>query len=148
MVACFLALVIGMAELAGYVSSFGDAPMSDQQKQVIAERLEFVGQVHTPESLAQMSDAQAATDESSQSASLSGKQLVEMHCLSCHTPAVAQALGAPAYGDKAEWDKRLQKGWNTLYESAIYGIGNMPARGGSSLSDEEIKKAVRYLAGK
>jgi cytochrome c5 len=49
-------------------------------------------------------------------------------------------------GDWAAWKPRIEKGLNTLYESAITGHGGMPARGGmAKLTDGEIKKAIEYM---
>jgi cytochrome c oxidase cbb3-type subunit 3 len=49
-------------------------------------------------------------------------------------------------GNKDQWSERVSKGKDTLYSSAINGIGVMPAKGGiSTLSDDEVKSAVDYL---
>jgi cytochrome c5 len=56
------------------------------------------------------------------------------------------AGGAPKIGDWAAWKPRIEKGLNTLYESAITGHGGMPARGGmAKLTDAEIKRAIEYM---
>jgi cytochrome c5 len=69
-------------------------------------------------------------------------------CRNCHLLGVA---GAPAVTDFAEWDRRLRKGVETLYESALGGIRNadgtyrMPPHGGNSrLSEDQVKMAVDY----
>ena len=75
-----------------------------------------------------------------------GKKLYESACMACHTTGVA---GAPKLGDKAAWTGRIQQGSAVLYEHAIKGFqgksGMMPAKGGSSASDEEVKAAVDYM---
>jgi cytochrome c5 len=74
---------------------------------------------------------------------LTGKEVYNTVCMSCHTSGAA---GAPVIGNNSQWSDRLSKGKDTLYASAINGIGIMPAKGGvSSLSDNEIKSAVDYI---
>ncbi|MES2536051.1 MAG: c-type cytochrome [Pseudomonadota bacterium] len=76
-----------------------------------------------------------------------GKKLYEAACQACHTTGVA---GSPKLGDKTAWAPRIQQGTAVLYEHAIKGFqgktGVMPAKGGSSASDEEVKAAVDYMA--
>lgn len=71
-----------------------------------------------------------------------GKKIYDSACMACHAAGVA---GAPKFGDKAGWAPRLKKGADTLHASAIKGLGAMPAKGGSSASDAEIKAAVDYM---
>jgi cytochrome c5 len=74
---------------------------------------------------------------------LTGEEVYNTVCMSCHTSGAA---GAPVIGNNNQWSDRLTKGKDTLYASAINGIGIMPAKGGvSSLSDNEIKSAVDYI---
>ena len=74
---------------------------------------------------------------------LSGEQVYNSACMSCHASGAA---GAPMAGNKNQWSDRIAKGNETLYASAINGIGVMPAKGGiSTLTDEEVKSAVDYL---
>lgn len=63
-------------------------------------------------------------------------------CAACHAAGVA---GAPKIGDAEAWGPRIDKGKEALYASAINGIGAMPPRGGSGLSDAEIKAIVDYM---
>ncbi|MCU0765359.1 MAG: c-type cytochrome [Burkholderiaceae bacterium] len=72
-----------------------------------------------------------------------GQQVVAEACGSCHD---AGEGGAPKVGDWAAWKPRIEKGLNTLFESAISGHGGMPARGGmAKLTDAEIKRAIEYM---
>lgn len=75
-----------------------------------------------------------------------GKKLYEANCQMCHAAGVA---GAPKFADKAAWADRIKQGNATLYDHAIKGFqgkaGMMPARGGSTASDEEMKAAVDYM---
>ena len=63
-------------------------------------------------------------------------------CAACHIAGVA---GAPKLGDKAAWAPRLVAGVDGLTASVIKGKGAMPARGGSTASDAEIKAVVAYM---
>ena len=77
------------------------------------------------------------------SKALSGKEVYNAACVSCHASGAA---GAPMTGNQDQWADRTSKGNDALYASAINGIGVMPAKGGiSTLSDEEVKSAVDYL---
>ncbi|MFN3716795.1 MAG: c-type cytochrome, partial [Thiobacillus sp.] len=71
-----------------------------------------------------------------------GKAVYEAHCAACHAAGVA---GAPKFGDKAAWEKRISQGYAILLEHATKGIGAMPAKGGADISDAELADAVAYL---
>ncbi|MEM7258440.1 MAG: c-type cytochrome [Pseudomonadota bacterium] len=71
------------------------------------------------------------------------KSVADTLCASCHISGVANA---PKLGDKAAWDERLAMGMDKLLASAIAGKGAMPARGGSTLSDAELRLAIEYMA--
>ena len=77
-----------------------------------------------------------------------GKSVYGKTCALCHGAGVA---GAPKPGDKADWGPRIAQGKETLYKHAIEGYtgskGMMPARGGgASLTDDEVKAAVDFMA--
>src|SRR5574343_167538 len=79
-----------------------------------------------------------------------GKSAFNKTCAMCHAAGVA---GAPKPGDKADWGPRIAQGKDTLYKHALEGFngskGSMPARGGAaSLSDDDVKAAVDFMAGK
>ena len=65
-------------------------------------------------------------------------------CGNCHGTGV---LGAPILGNAADWTARIARGTSSLYNSAINGRGVMPARGGSSASDAELRAIVDYMVG-
>ena len=71
-----------------------------------------------------------------------GKALYDTVCMACHAAGVA---GSPKLGDKAAWAPRIKTGIAALYESALKGKGAMPAKGGSSAADAEVKAAVDYM---
>lgn len=77
-----------------------------------------------------------------------GEDIYKRACLMCHGAGVA---GAPKLGDKGDWGPRLAQGESVLYEHAIKGFtgskGMMPPKGGNpSLSDEDVRAAVDYMA--
>ncbi len=77
------------------------------------------------------------------SASLTGKQVVQARCVTCHQEGVN---GAPKIGDRAAWAPRISQGLDALVHSAIRGHGNMPPRGGlAELTDAEMRAAVIYM---
>ena len=74
-------------------------------------------------------------------------QLYLNSCEACHGDGIG---GAPATGDKAEWERRTAKGMAKVYSNAIDGFegatGIMPAKGSRmDLSDAEIKKLVDFM---
>lgn len=64
-------------------------------------------------------------------------------CAGCHASG---ALGAPKFGDAAEWTARLDKGMDQLIANAIGGINAMPPMGTcASCSEEDIGATVQYM---
>ena len=76
-------------------------------------------------------------------AAKSGEEIVKEVCAACHQAGVANA---PKLGDKAAWAPRLKQGLNGLLQSAVKGKGAMPARAGTSLSDQELSSAIVFMA--
>jgi len=78
--------------------------------------------------------------------SANGQKDYQAACFACHGTGAA---GAPKVGDKAAWKARIAQGNAKMYENAIKGFkgktGFMPAKGGSSLSDDAVKAAVDYM---
>ena len=78
-----------------------------------------------------------------QGTELSGKEVVDAVCASCHASG---AHGAPRIGDQQAWKKRASRGLSGLTANALKGIRQMPSHGGNQkLSDFEIKRAVAYM---
>lgn len=77
---------------------------------------------------------------------VAGKRIFDKTCGLCHGAGVG---GAPRPGDKANWAPRLAQGVDTLYRHAIEGYSGatsyMPARGGATLTDHEVKAGVDYM---
>ncbi len=66
-------------------------------------------------------------------------------CAACHLSGVG---GAPKIGDTAAWQQRAEKGLAAQVEVVAAGLGAMPPRGGSDLSDEELASAIVYMMNK
>jgi cytochrome c5 len=80
---------------------------------------------------------------SATAAEKSGREVVEQTCATCH---VSGKDGAPRIGDVAAWTEHSKKGLLKLTESAIAGIGKMPAHGGQpNLSDLEMSRAIAFM---
>lgn len=81
-------------------------------------------------------------------ASMSGEQVFQSVCKTCHEAGIA---GAPKAGDKAAWAASIKKGHDVLLQHALNGIQEagkvMPPRGGNpDLSDVEVERALVYMA--
>lgn len=80
--------------------------------------------------------------------SMSGEQVYNKSCQSCHASGAA---GAPKLGDAAVWKPRVDKGIEVLYSSALKGIPGtaMMAKGTcGACSEEELHAAVDYMVSK
>lgn len=73
----------------------------------------------------------------------SGEELYKAVCGACHDTGVANA---PKTGDKAAWAARIGVGLDVLTKTAVAGKNAMPPKGGSDASDEELAKAIVYMA--
>lgn len=74
-----------------------------------------------------------------------GATIFNSICGACHNTGAA---GAPKIDDKAAWAPRLATGKAALINSVTNGKNAMPAKGGTTLSDEEIKNVVEYVMSK
>lgn len=71
-----------------------------------------------------------------------GEPLVKANCRVCHASGIN---GAPIIGNDRMWAPRISQGEETLVQHATDGYGLMPARGGSTLTDEQMAQAVSYM---
>lgn len=74
-----------------------------------------------------------------------GKAIYSKSCIACHASGAA---GAPRLGDKAAWEKRIAKGNDALYASAMNGVPGtamLPKGTCSACSEEDLKAAVDYM---
>ena len=111
----------------------------------VAERIKPVGRVEVAAAETQREPVKIAVAASSPGRD--GQQIYQAGCVACHDAGIA---GAPKLGDKGQWAKRIAKGVDTLYASAVNGVqgsgGAMPPKGGNlALSNAEVKAAVDYI---
>jgi len=114
----------------------------------VAERIKPVGEIAV--AAAQTGQAPAKQAVAAATPDRDGQQVYQASCVACHDAGIA---GAPKLGDKGQWAKRIAKGVDTLYASAVNGVqgsaGAMPAKGGNpALSDAEVRAAVDYMVGR
>ncbi len=76
------------------------------------------------------------------SSAVDAKGAYTASCFACHGTGAA---GAPKFGDKSAWKKRIAQGLATLNNHAINGFKGMPPKGGSSLSEDAVKAVVKYM---
>ena len=127
----FAVPVIGIVLLVQLVTSQRGADPNALAPEAVAKRLQPVGHV----------EFGAAGGEAG---GKSGEEVVKMVCAACHQTGVA---GAPKIGDKAAWAPRIKEGLNELVKDAIKGVRGMPPKGGNpSLSDDEVARAVVFMA--
>lgn len=127
-------VVFGMA-VTGY--AMASAPSADDE---IKARITPIGEVCEQ---GQRCGSAAPAKAAASSGPRSGKEVFEQVCTACHTPG---AMGAPKFGNKADWAPRIAKGMDTLYQHALNGFNNMPPHGTcTSCSEQEIKNAVDYM---
>src|SRR5271155_10411 len=84
-------------------------------------------------------------DTSAPQGTLSGEQVYQTVCKTCHE---AGLIGAPKVGDQAAWVPRIKKGVDALFASALKGTSKgMPPKGGDqNLADVEVERGVVYMA--
>ena len=125
----FVVPIVGIILLVQLVVSRPAPDPNAMTDEAIAKRLQPVGRV-------EFGGAAAG--------SRTGEQVYKAVCTNCHQTGVA---GAPKLGDKAAWAPLVKEGLNELVGEAIKGVRAMPPRGGdASLTDEEVARAVAYMA--
>ena len=130
-VLAFVVPVIGIVLLVQLVTSQRGADPNALSAEAVAKRIQPVGRV---EFAAGGGGAGAK----------SGEEVVKSVCAACHQAGVA---GAPKIGDQAAWAPRIKGGLNALVRDAIKGVRGMPPKGGNpSLSDDEVARAVVFMA--
>jgi cytochrome c len=71
-----------------------------------------------------------------------GEKGYKASCAICHDNPV---IGAPVPGNIDKWEEVLKKGREKVLHNALNGINGMPPRGGTNLSDDEIKEIVDFM---
>ena len=142
---------VTQAALKGHGGMPARAGMADLSDVEIKRAIEYmfnsgVGKASAPAAAAAPAPAPAAPAPSVAAAGSGkpdGKKVYDTSCMACHATGAA---GAPKLGDKEAWAPRLKTGMDALYASSLKGKGAMPAKGGTSLPDADVKAAVDYLA--
>ena len=126
------AVPITIAGLLSQLVTSGEKGMGDNSDHVLA-RIQPVGTV-------------VLAEATGPKGMMTGDQVYGQVCKTCHEAGLA---GAPKVGDKAAWGKVIAQGEKTAFDHAINGIRAMPPRGGNSdLTDDEVKRAVVFMASK
>jgi cytochrome c5 len=127
----FLVPILGIILLVQLVVSKPGADPNALTPESVAARIQPVGRV---EFGAPSAPPGARTGES----------IVKTTCATCHQAGVANA---PRIGDAKAWAPHIREGLKGMVATAIKGKGAMPPRGGdASLTDDEIGRAVVYMA--
>ena len=129
----FLVPIVVIGLLSQLFTSTRHDASGDEQR--VLERIKPVGTV-------------VIAEASGPKGTLTGEQVYGQLCKTCHEAGIA---GAPKTGDKGAWAPRVAQGENTMLQHAIAGFqgktGVMPPKGGNpDLTDEEVHRAVVYLA--
>lgn len=122
---------------------------SVEYQRAVNDRIRPVGGVYMPGEAddAEAPVVQAAAEPEPVAAEMTGPQVYNDACIACHGNGVG---GAPIVGNLEQWDYRIDKGIDVLYDHAINGFqgeqGIMIAKGGRmDLSDEAVRRAVDYM---
>ncbi len=74
-----------------------------------------------------------------------GAALYKTACFACHDAGVA---GAPKLGDKKLWEPRVGKGVDAMVKTVITGKGAMPPKGGTQMTEAQIREVVEFMVSK
>lgn len=129
-----LALTGVLAMTPVLVMAMGSAPKEDED--AVKARIQPIAKVNVP--------APAAAG-APKAGGRSGEDIYKAVCGACHEAGVA---GAPKTGDKAAWAPRIGVGLDVLVKTAKAGKNAMPPNGGSDATEEEIARAVAFIANK
>lgn len=127
----FVVPVLGIVMLIQLIVNRPQADPAAMKPEAIAARIQPVGRVEFAAAGAAAAGPRA------------GEDIVKAACAACHQ---AGAAGAPKIGDKAAWAPRLKLGLDGMLKSVVNGKGAMPPRAGTSLTDEELARAVILMA--
>ena len=72
-----------------------------------------------------------------------GAVLYKTACFACHDGGIA---GAPKFADKKLWAPRIATGIDAMVKTVITGKGAMPPKGGTQLTEAQIREVVEYMA--
>lgn len=130
--------LLGMLMVASVVAVSGVAHSEDKTVDTVKERIAPVGKI-----CMSGEPCAAAPVAAASGGPKSGKELFSTVCTTCHGTGV---MGAPKFGNAADWGPRAAKGLDTLYTHALGGFNSMPPKGTcAACTDDEIKGAVKYM---
>lgn len=77
-----------------------------------------------------------------------GREIWGETCFKCH--GGNKAIGAPKITSTGDWAPRIEQGMDVLFDHVINGFTGptysiMPARGGTDLSDDDLRKAMSFM---
>lgn len=143
-----LVLFTIIAFVLARVVGFGAIDRIQNNPQAVAERIEPIGRVRIgqpgDEPMPVETQAAAVAPAAQPAAAeQTAEQIYNTTCMACHTTGAA---GAPTLDQKDDWAARAAQGFDVLLQNAVQGKNAMPPKGGNtSLSDEDIKRAVEYM---
>ena len=128
-----IAIVLIVQLVLNIQSDHIDKDSAANSDTAVAKRLKPVGQVKV-------------IDPNAPRIERSGEEIFDAVCSQCHQTG---ALGAPRFGNKGDWAKRIAQGYPTLIKHATEGLRQMPARGGDpDIDDIELARAIAFMADK
>jgi cytochrome c5 len=149
-----IGLAFGIFALSSYVGARAETlrESNPDYRKEVQERIAPVGKVAVAgadnAALAiAASGPPAAAAPAAPAAVMSGEATYKATCSACHGSGVG---GAPKFGDKKDWAKRIAQGLPMLRDHALKGLtdegGVMPAKGGRpDLADQSVLNAVDYM---
>lgn len=142
------ATILYMTKEAGFnlggAAAPATAPKAQKQPTASAPKAEPATEPKAPVVAAVAATANNSAPANNSASLEAGKKVYDTVCFACHKTGVA---GAPVFGNKEAWAPRLATGPDALYSSVLNGKGAMPPKGGNtSLSDDDVKAAVDYIA--
>ena len=137
---------IEVARAVAYMANQAGATFKEPEAPAAAATPTADAAAPAPAAMAAPAATPATPAEPVKLAADTGKKIYDSVCMACHAAGIA---GSPKFGDKLAWAERIKQGPTVLHEHAIKGYqgkaGMMPAKGGSSASDDEVKAAVDYM---
>ena len=127
---------------AGFMQAMKPGPVASNDDQEAVARIRPLATFTLPKAEAV---AEAAPAPAAAAGPRDGATIYNAVCSACHNTGAA---GAPKIDDKAAWAPRLATGKDALIASVTNGKNAMPAKGGTTLSEEEIRNVVEYVMGK
>ncbi|HEX8986607.1 MAG TPA: c-type cytochrome [Rhodocyclaceae bacterium] len=130
-----LAVTTALA-MSSAAMAMGSRPEADEA--AVNERIKPVAHV----------DVVGAAPQAGAAGNRSGEEVFKQFCNACHGtgPGTATPPNVPKVGDKAAWAPRIGVGLDNLVKSAKAGKNAMPPKGGSDATDEELARAIAFMA--